>query len=264
MSLRTFIAIIGICCSTIAFAAEPLSATRNPSESFMDAFRRLGGAANLNKGNGPSAFEAKKPVALFSASDFKKIPEWPQSWDLRKIFSAFRDERFIPDPTQNNFLRRPSWLYPDDGCYARASVLADRLEQAGASRPAKIFVFGDLQVRTDHSPLGVVQWWYHVVAAIRWQGNVYILDPAVELRQALLLSDWIQRISPSPSHVLMSICGPHSYGPMSSCQGTDPSLDAKAVVDQQSFLNDERARLIELGQNPNSELGDRPSWFFLY
>src|SRR5690606_38024642 len=61
--------------------------------------------------------------------------------DLQKAFSYVRDLRFLSDNV-NNLMRRSTWLYPDDGCFARSAMMVGQL--ASQVQLAKIFVFGEL------------------------------------------------------------------------------------------------------------------------
>lgn len=67
-------------------------------------------------------------------------------------FRSLRDARWLTMPGMRDFKRRSSWLYPDDGCFARAALGGQKLESWDYPRPKKLFIFGDLEVKTANSP----------------------------------------------------------------------------------------------------------------
>ena len=67
------------------------------------------------------------------------------------VVAQLREARFVFGRDQPEFARRSSWLYPDDGCFARAALAADNLARWSFAPVAKIFVFGDLDVRTGQT-----------------------------------------------------------------------------------------------------------------
>jgi hypothetical protein len=53
--------------------------------------------------------------------------------------------------------------WPKDGCYARAHVMAKRIQEAGEVEPGKVWSFGALTVDTPH---GNVTWAWHVAPSV--------------------------------------------------------------------------------------------------
>ena len=81
-----------------------------------------------------------------------------------------------------------AFKYPNDGCYARAHLMIQRMEQRGISYDmlGKVWNEGDLWVRTryDEYNTGVVQWTYHVAPYIQvYQNNgaieSMVIDPSL-------------------------------------------------------------------------------------
>lgn len=68
--------------------------------------------------------------------------------------------------------------YPDDGCYARAHKVAMILDEIDVVS-VKSFLVGNLQFITPDSPTGMVEWWYHVAAAVHIKSfnELYVIDP---------------------------------------------------------------------------------------
>lgn len=74
------------------------------------------------------------------------------------------------------------FLYPDDGCWGRAHEMVRLITQAGVD-VMKIWIYGNLQVITNHSPLCSVSWGYHVAPTVLVEDNnmstVYVIDPSI-------------------------------------------------------------------------------------
>lgn len=207
--------------------------------------------------------EPGSAVALeipFDSLDFSQVPQWSVEAPMDYIFEAVRDARFIQTLAMPYFLRRISWLYPDDGCYARAAVTNQKLEEWGIPRLKKLFVFGDLNVKTKNAIDGIVEWWYHNVPVIQKDGVVYIFDAAVEPSRALPIDDWIRLMGQGTKTITAAICDPFAYGPWDRCIKPSQDVEEDAWADQISYLQDEWFQLKVLGRNPERELGDHPPW----
>lgn len=202
-----------------------------------------------------SVYESAKPIEQV---DFQKVQLW-NSENLNTAFENVRDVRFIDDTKNTNFKRRSTWLFPDDGCYARAELAIMNLTKLEYNSPNKIFAFGNLRANTSNSTSGEVTWWYHVAPIIR-VGNVsYVLDPAIDSKKPLEVNDWLEKMGASPSELTVAICSSNSYDPYSSCEEKKNKYDY-AYKDQLIFLDQEWDRQIELGRDPNQVLGDSPPW----
>lgn len=104
--------------------------------------------------------------------------------EARKVFARMAAQRDI------------SFEYPDDGCYARAHLMSQRM-QAMKVVPGKAWAFaqGDeykkyatlpkaLEVKTPNHPAGKVTWTYHVAPTVRVKGSdgvvrTLVIDPAM-------------------------------------------------------------------------------------
>ncbi len=211
--------------------------------------------------------EPLKSLRGTSVDDSKPIPEidfngltrWKDYAQILQNFKKLRDLKFIPEPLNPNIKRRSTWLYPDDGCYARAALMRDNIENMGESIPTKIFVYGDLLVKTDNSVSGMVSWWYHVALIVTDGQEKYVLDPALDPHRPLLLQEWLEKMG-DPNRMNVSLCSSTSYIPYSPCRDALATEDDTAFNDQSLFLSLERYRLQELGRNADEELGDHPPW----
>ncbi len=274
--------------SSASFASDPVvsdsdfvdfeqpapSAIRLPKEDYRDARARVLGIqeddqtlrenpwdSSSRTGSRPKADTAEAQAGAFDQLDYSSVPEMGSYAELYEAFSRARDTRHLKDQSNDpSFLRRPSWMYPDDGCFARAGVMSQKLHQWGFVRPKKVFIFGNLRVKTQNHRAGFVTWWYHVVPLVKADGVAYALDPAIEPSRPLTLKEWVQRQVSVISSARVSICHELTYQPYSSCLNGNPRADTVSMSDQQSYLRDEWERLIELERNPEQELGDTPPW----
>ena len=89
---------------------------------------------------------------------------------LEEIFQNLANQKHIP------------FRYPEDGCYARAHEMSMIMEKQKLIS-GKVFIEGKLRVETTNSPLGHVEWWYHVAPIIKVKKGkeelVYVIDPSI-------------------------------------------------------------------------------------
>ena len=118
-----FIATMGVLDNAAAaLIMNKVSAVRAPNETAEEAARRSF-TTNLINGTYKSvdfantAYDQMKP---FNQVDLTQTPNWSDEISLQENFRKIRDLRFVNQG--KNFLRRLSWLYPDDGCFARADL----------------------------------------------------------------------------------------------------------------------------------------------
>jgi hypothetical protein len=117
--------------------------------------------------------------------------EW-EKWDLTSLpevknpqllFEAVRDARYLKDTVRDSFLRRSSWLYPQDGCWIRAELARKQALQNKLGNLLKVFIFGALSVKTANALAGHVTWWYHVAPIFKDpSGKVPAPDTALRSR----------------------------------------------------------------------------------
>lgn len=205
-----------------------------------------------------------------------RVNTWENKRIIQDNFFKLRDFRYFNDPQQSGFARRISWLYPDDGCWTRAAAVngnlfgpLTQLASKTQQRPSKIFAFGNLCVNSANSLDGAVSWWYHTAPIVRDAANntVYVLDPAVNAKQALKVEDWIAAISDktkgcrhSDSYVdKINICSGYGSGPYDTCQETWLNENNTSRY-QTGYLEDERERQVELGRDADLVLGKSPPW----
>lgn len=200
---------------------------------------------------------------------------WPDFKTIQSNFEKIRDIRYFNDQRVTGFMRRISWLFPDDGCYTRASAVIKDLfgpihnAASQYQRPSKIFAFGNLCVNTDNHPEGYVSWWYHTAPVVKdaATGVVYVLDPAVEPRKPLPVEQWMAAISANSGACSMrknsvskfNICNGYGATPDSKCMSNYSEEEYQDVA-QLRFQRQERSRQEMLGRDVDKVLGDTPPW----
>lgn len=237
-----------------------VSARRAPRESYKEAAENFQRTRTNRPGPlylSDSVFDARIPLAKTKLSD---IPEWSSRDDIERIFRLIRDLRFLRDPEHASFPRRLPWMFPDDGCFARAEMAARLLVQYGQPTPAKIFAFGDLVATSSNSPTGSVEWWYHVVIGYRVGKDVIVFDPSIEPKKPLLFDEWLTRMNPNGDPIEISLCNEKAFDPDSNCDGDYKVSESRLTAIQEPFLIEEWHRMVQLNRNPEEVLGRSPPW----
>lgn len=240
--------------STAAFAQRGLSAVRHPGEDHEQAAGRFINSTSMYS----LPQRVSKPLREL---DITQIPDVGSYSDMENQFKYVRDLRIVED-TRKNSLRRLTWLYPDDGCFARAEMAAQLLEENHFANPKKIFVFGNLRAATKNAPGGFVDWWYHVAVIYRIDKTAYVFDPAINPARPLTLEEWNVAVGggSSTSRLQYAICDHKTFDPHQDCVKPRPLDMDEAKSEQRVFLFPEWERLLRLNRNPEKELGDFPPW----
>jgi hypothetical protein len=196
-------------------------------------------------------------VAVASAS-LANVPVWSDA-DIWAQFRASRDARHMPN---SGYVRRPTWMYPDDGCWIRAELAAIAATEAGKPKPYKLFSFGSLNVSTTNAPGGSVSWWYHVVPVVKSAstGQAYVLDAAIDPTQPLPWQTWLLRQVPTLSSVQVTFADSGAYGPFDPVTGGVTPAKPTVVSDMQGYMGAEWSRQVSLGRDPVTVLGYFPPW----
>ena len=240
--------------------AEPPSPIRWAHESADHAARRaLAKSRNFYRHPHQREGDVYSSRTPISAIEPDHIASWPETLSLQSAFESIRNERFLLDENRPDFLRRISWLYPDDGCYVRAELMSEKLQTLGFPAPTKLFVFGDLVAKTRFSPEGEVRWWYHVVVAYRLRDYLMVFYPAVHSTGPLEMTEWLGRIG-ADNDSTASICDAAAVSPNSICMGATPSTPEATAQNEARFLRSEWRRMNELELIPENVLGEQPPW----
>jgi hypothetical protein len=253
--------------SAAAFTAAPAnnckSAYRDPNMDWREALK---GCRQTTSAMSPLAGEFVMDNQVpWNQADFTNVPEWSDA-DIKAQFEATRDARNLHADSNLSFARRVSWLYPKDGCYARAQQVVDMAADAKKKLPYKLFSFGNLVVSTPNEPGGVVTWSYHVVPIVKSMTDkqVYVLDAAIDPCAPMPWKTWLLKQVPTLNDVLVAVAAPYAYGPDSPVAGDDPAVAREnANYDEQTqgqFLDLEWDNQTKLGRDPNVVLGATPPW----
>lgn len=247
-------------CSQGGLAVE--SAVRQPGEDWQTALSRA-----MEKNTDDHGLFSRSGSALGSAQaysenlDIEALPEWRESGsELQLAFERARDERVYSQGNRPEFLRRSSWLYPDDGCYVRAAHAVYSFGRQNKLLPGKIFVFGRLRIQSGFSASGKVWWSYHVAAAFRIQNRALVIDPSIDPHRPLFLKEWLSHMSKDLNKVRIAVCDTNAYSPSRNCFGSAPISEERLSQHQRSFLDNEWSRVKSVQLNPERLLGDEPPW----
>lgn len=242
------------------FSSSSVQQHRLPNESFRDAVKRA--ESTLPKHMIHAADSRQTPLrhkVPLHKIDVSLAPVMSSYEEMIMLFNLIRDSRFLYTKDNSAFPRRISWLYPDDGCFARAAMSGMKLQDEHLVRPAKVFVFGDLTVQTPYSITGVVSWWYHVSIVVNYGGAIYVLDPAMNSAGPLLLEDWFNKMG-FAENIEGVICNPYTYDPFDDCFTAHKDSDRFALSHQNEYLLKEWERIGILGFNPVDLLDSNPPW----
>lgn len=248
--MKLFLYLIGVTLTLEAISFDGISARRNLQTPYT-VYEKKVLDSETQKLMSRSALSSAK------LNDLSSLPN-PVSWKNNDIllerFEALRDARLL-----SSHSRRATWLYPDDGCYARAAIAIKASFESYYPVPHKVFAFGNLRVKTSNSPRGVVGWWYHVAPIVEVHDIKYVLDPAIEPTRPLELTEWLSRMG-KPAKMKVSICLSGTYSPGDNCEKETDGLEKRAERAQTHFLTLEWNRLARLGRDAELELGEHPPW----
>lgn len=200
---------------------------------------------------------------------------WPNEKTINDNFTKIRDLRFFKDEKVANFLRRISWLYPDDGCWTRAASAVKDFFGPHQNvvnpfpRPSKVFAFGNLCANTPNARDGKVMWWYHTAPIVKnaETNQTYVLDPSINPYAPVTMEQWVEKISArngacsgsNASVESFNVCTGYGAGPYDNCASLYIN-EANETLRQSTYRSYERARQESLGRNANEVLGHLPPW----
>lgn len=256
MLLKSLFSCLIIFVSVFAFATP--SARRHPRESSDMARMRYYQEGILDvKPMGRTPWDMANRL---DKVDFSAVTDVGSVQKLNQIFKYIRDTKFITMPSQPLKERRLSWMYPDDGCYIRAELAQYFTHQQKMPDTYKIFSFGNLAVKSVNAHGGVVRWWYHVVPVYRVGQQAYAIDPAIDPRGPMTVEEWKKAQEADGPVDKFAVCKPKTVGPDEDCMNPHGQSFDYTLAEQKGFLNQEWNRLVQLGRNPQAELGDSPPW----
>ncbi len=205
--MRKWTFLIAICCSlapaVVSAQAEiDCSSTKRPSvdkKTYLDTCRARAAAERTASGRatlaaaGSIVLDSRTTVAGLS---FANVPTWSEA-DILAQFAATRDRRYMTTSSAPNFQRRISWLFPEDGCYARAEQVNAQIP-TGKAKPHKLFAIADymngtgLGFETDNSFEGYQEWGWHVVPVVKNPaGEPIVFDATLNPCRPLPWKEWL-------------------------------------------------------------------------
>lgn len=155
------------------------------------------------------------------------------------------------------------FLYPDDGCWARAHEMC-RLMIADGVTPAKVWISGGLQVNSSNKPNCLVVWYWHVAPTLQvtvgGSAQMYVIDPSL-FNEPVPLATW-KGIQGNPSATLVhTTVDQYGFG-----GGTDPTY-SQTNIDLTTYRNRLKLRSVgSEGPPPYTNCMVRPGgtqWFGL-
>ena len=256
MTLRFLILLIfsNFSFSAISAGDSDISAYRDPKIPF-ESYEEL-----MNETEKFSPFDRASAIGsaqYYTGANLPAATSWPSVGILQSRFSSVRNDRYIKWARDPNFTRRISWLYPNDGCYARATMANRWFKGHGMAIPSKVFAFGKLRVSTANHPRGTASWWYHVAPIVQVGETKYVLDPSIDASKPLPLIDWLARMG-TPGEIKVAICGSGTHSPKSDCGNN--TVGSSTISSQQTFLSREWDQLKRMGRDPETLLGGSPPW----
>lgn len=157
------------------------------------------------------------------------------------------------------------FLYPDNGCWARAHEMC-RLMIADGADPEKVWIFGSLNVSSRNKPSCTVNWAWHVAPTLQVQigsgVQTYVIDPSL-FDGPVPQATW-KGIQGDPSAVLIPSAASVFYRNQSgSYSTTDPSY-TQTNADLTTYRNALKIRSANHGPPPYFACMTKPprtQWF---
>ncbi len=147
-------------------------------------------------GAGPNMMDAPEARSLDEIQEMFEVIR-SSHWDA---FSAPTDPRAIP------------WEQAE-GCTIRAFLANRLLQDMKYPVPGQVYAFGDLVTR------GGAEWKYHVAPAIRFQGELFVLDPSLDPTRPMKFREWTAALQTGPNAKVTgtALCNSWSSGPRTYC-----------------------------------------------
>lgn len=234
---------------------------------YFEYCRTLAGAARTT-GMTATAAAAQQVISAgvpVAQANFTGVPTWSNA-RIREEFRRTRDVRFMTAEEDPNFNRRNSWMFPDNGCFARSEMVASMSGDRGFPKPYKLFSFATvnngLRVATSNHPTGFVNWNWHVVPIVKSanDGQYYVLDPAIDPTRPLQWQAWLYRQVSNLDMVRVVVGDSNAYDLYSFVTGGENRRDDAYDALHLLFLEQEWDRQEQLLRDPYVVLGEKPPW----
>ncbi len=155
--------------------------------------------------------------------------------------------------------------YALDGCYARAYLMNDRIQQQYGVTPSRVWAFGNLSVSTP-GPYGQVNWGYHVASVIPvsqpdGSTQMMVIDPSIE-SGPVPVNQWAATMHTSAANTQITAPGTPPTNPATGqpYPGTGfwPGADPTRFGGPAGYANEVMKRYKQCG-NAGSQCGFVPS-----
>lgn len=184
-------------------------------------------------------------------------PWWPWRWFGCVSLSKAQQMFDLASATSCNPLTVPPpcipFLYPDDGCWARAHEMCRLMIDAGV-KPRKLWIVGSLHVSSKNHPNCSVWWGWHVAPTLCvrtwrwwWFGRRMVIDPAL-FTGPVSAATW-KGVQGDPAAALYPHDASVYYRWSASNLETDPSY-SKTWAYLEDYRNYLKNRSLQLGPPP--------------
>lgn len=175
-----------------------------------------------NGGKAPNAFEARQAEALMHGMPpgTKLVHQDPLNLDPTKR-SQFPSVQQVASVMEDWGKQPVAHDYIHDGCYARAHLLTEKLQQAGYAT-GKVFVLqgAEQPALQAHNRYYDAKWSYHVAPVVFMRDAQGKIEPRVLDRSfsatPMTLADWTRRYNPHGSPLRVELTQPAQYSPLSN------------------------------------------------
>lgn len=213
----------------------------------------------------PRVRDANAAAVAFASFQPPAMASWASMEQVNQAFIYARDLKFLDwsAPNGTPFPRRSTWLFPDNGCFARSDLMVRNLQKMNYPEMKKVFSFGPgkltkyakLGAMTKNHPLGVVAWRYHTAPVVRLGEEYFVLDPSLSFDKPLPLAEWVALQHKTPDQVRVSFCSMGTYNVgAGACKAATPVKLTTVLNEQIKYLAKEWDRLLVLGRDPYAEL----------
>lgn len=138
------------------------------------------------------------------------------------------------------------FLYPADGCWGRAHEMCRLLLVAG-TRACKIWIYGNLSVKTRNDPNCVVRWGWHVAPVLDVSGKRHVLDPSM-FAEPVAQATWVAAQN-APAATTAFTDSSIFYRSVTGATETDPTFGKTAQV-LATYRGELKLRTARLGPPP--------------
>lgn len=189
------------------------------------------------------------------------VPEFLSVENMQTAFSSVRDRKNLHWLKMPESPRRNTYLYPIDGCFMRAALMNKNLKANRIKPLPKIYVFGNLNIKTRYTKSGTAAWYFHVALIARVGKDEYVFDPSMDYDKPMRMDSWLGAMGVNRTNSELRICDADNYSPYEPCVGGHGFYEEIYLSsDVEQYLSAEWYNLINIGLDPQKLLGENPPW----